>query len=317
MLMGTSLDKDDSFDVLDHFVDQGGNFLDTANCYAWWIGRGEFVGDESENVLGEWLKARGNRERVFLATKAGARLKNPGAIRDAQGNVYWDRVEADRELLAPATIRKAIEDSLRRLQTDYIDLYYAHIDDRVTPLEETLGAFDELVREGKVRAIAASNLRTWRLERARQISAAHGWAAYTAIQQQYSYFRPKAGADLGVGVNADDELLDYLRGNEDLLLLAYSPLLKGIYDDESKRKAYYGWPLFDNDDTRARLQALTAVARELGVSNNNLVLAWLMHQPRVIPILGFSRKEQYFENMKSLDIRLGAEQMQTLDRASA
>ena len=260
MLMGTSLSREDSFAVLDHFLGEGGNFLDTANCYAWWVGRGEFVGDESETVLGDWMKARSTRNRVFLATKAGARLKNPAAIRDADGAVYWDRVEADREFLSAPTVRKAVEGSLRRLQTDHIDLYYAHIDDRATPLEETLGAFNDLVREGKVRRIACSNLRTWRLERARRISAAHGWAPYTAVQQQYSYFRPKPGADFGVGVNVDAELLDYLRENEDLMLLAYSPILKGIYDDRTKREAYYNWAKFDNDDARARLAALTALA---------------------------------------------------------
>jgi aryl-alcohol dehydrogenase-like predicted oxidoreductase len=317
MLMGSIIDQETSFAILDHFTEAGGNFLDTANCYAWWVGKGEFVGDESEVVLGEWLKARGNRQQVFLASKAGARLKDPAAIRDGQGNVYWDRVESARELLAPATIRKAIEGSLRRLQTDYIDLYYAHIDDRVTPLEETLETFDRLVKEGKVRYIACSNYRTWRLERARQISARKGWAAYTAIQQQYSYLRPKAGADFGEAVNVDTELTDYLQSNPDLMLLAYSPLLKGIYDEQQKREAYYNWNLFDNDDARVRLETLSKMAQELGVSNNNLVLAWVMHQPRTIPIIGFSRMEQYLENMKALDIHLTDQQMDVLNNASA
>jgi aryl-alcohol dehydrogenase-like predicted oxidoreductase len=316
MLMGTTIGKEESFAILDDFLARGGNFLDTANCYAWWVGHGEFVGDESETVLGEWMKSRRSRERVFLATKAGARLRDPAAIRDSEGLVYWDRVDEAREFLSAPNMRAAVEGSLRRLQTDRIDLYYAHIDDRRTPLEETLGVFADLVREGKVRYIAASNLRTWRLERARRISAANGWPLYVAIQQQYSYLRPKPGADFGVAVNVDGELLDYLAANGDLMLLAYSPLLKGIYDDRAKREAYYNWEKFRGDDADARLAALAKLSGELGVTNSNLVLAWLLHQPRVIPILGFSRIEQYRENMKALDVRLGFAQLERLNRAS-
>lgn len=318
MLMGSVIDKKDSFAALDCFMEAGGDFLDTANCYAWWIGTGEFVGDESEIILGEWMKERGNRDRVFLATKVGARLRNPQAIRDEKGNVYWDRVEPDREFLSPKVIRRAVEDSLRRLQTDYIDLYYAHIDDRITPLEETLAAFDVLIKEGKVRHLGCSNFRTWRLERANQISAARGWGRFIAIQQQYSYLRPKAGADFGVSVNVDDELLDYLKSNEEVTLLPYSPLLKGIYDDEKKRESYYNWHLFNNDDARARLRALSEMAKELNVSNSQLVIAWLLHhEPKTIPILGFSNLTQLRHNLKALDIQVDEEQMKVLYKASA
>jgi len=318
MLMGSTIDKKDSFTALDRFVEAGGDFLDTANCYAWWIGKGEFVGDESEVILGQWMKERGNRDKVFLATKVGARLRNPQAIRDAEGNVLWDHVESDREFLSPQVIRRGVEDSLRRLQTDHIDLYYAHIDDRVTLLQETLAAFNELIKEGKVRYIGCSNFRTWRLERANRISAMQGWGSFVAIQQQYSYLRPKAGADFGVAVNVDDELLDYLKSNEDVTLLPYSPLLKGIYDDQKKREAYYNWQLFNNDDARVRLEILSGIAKELNVSNSQLVLAWLFHhQPKTIPILGFSNLDQLDHNLKALDISLCEEQMSILNRASA
>ncbi len=317
MLMGSVIDRENSCAALDRFTELGGDFLDTANCYAWWIGKGEFVGDESETVLGKWMKERGNRDKIFLATKVGARLRNPQAIRDADGNVYWDRVDADREFLSPQVIRRAIEDSLRRLQTDHIDLYYAHIDDRLTPLEETLATFDALIKEGKVRFIGCSNFRTWRLERAQQISAAHGWSSFVAIQQQYSYLRPKTGADFGISINVDDELLDYLKSNEQVTLLPYSPLLKGIYDDQGKREAYYNWHLFNNDDARARLSVLSEMAKELNISNSQLVLAWLLHhQPRTIPILGFSNLGQLDHNLKALDVHLCEEQMKILNQAS-
>jgi aryl-alcohol dehydrogenase-like predicted oxidoreductase len=305
--------------MLDRYVAAGGSFLDTANCYAWWAGKGEFVGDESELVLGRWMKERRNRDALFLATKVGARLPNPATIRDAAGNVFWDRVPSSYEYLGAERIRQAVEGSLRRLQTDHIDLYYAHIDDRVTPLDETLGAFDALVRSGKVRYIACSNHRTWRLERARQLSAARGWASYVAVQNQYSYLRPKPGANLGVGVNVDDEQLDYLRANADVALIAYSPLLKGIYEDERKRRAYYNWSLFDTADSRERLSVLAALAAELGTTPHRLVYAWLLHQrqPAVIPIIGASRLAQLEEALGATDIRLTAGQMERLTAAVA
>lgn len=318
MLMGSATDRATSFEMLDRFVAAGGDFLDTANCYAWWIGQGEFVGDESETLLGQWLKERGKRDRVFLASKAGARLKDVKRIRDEQGNVYWDRVRDEYEYLSAQVIRRDIEDSLRRLQTDYIDLYYAHIDDRVTSQEETLEALNRLVEEGKVRFIACSNFRTWRLERAKQISTAHGWAGYVAVQQQYSYLRPNPGADFGIGVNVDDELLDYVRANDDVTLIAYSPLLKGIYENEKKREAYYNWPLFNSCDSEVRLETLAKMARELGVSNHQLVLAWLLHQrPHVIPIVAASSIAQYEHNLQSLNIQLTDEQLAVLNNVSA
>ncbi|CAG0935538.1 pyridoxine 4-dehydrogenase [Thermoflexales bacterium] len=318
MLMGSALDRATSYEMLDRFVAAGGDFLDTANCYAWWVGRGEFVGAESETLVGQWLKERKNRDRVFLATKVGARLKDVKRIRDGQGQVYWDQVRQEYEYLSAQVIRQAVEDSLRRLQTDHIDLYYAHIDDRVTAQEETLAALQRLVEEGKVRFIACSNFRTWRLERARQISAARGWASYVAIQQQYSYLRPKPGADFGIALNADDELLDYLRCNEEVTLIAYSPLLKGIYENEQKREAYYNWPLFNSCDAEVRLETLAQLAQELGVSRHQLVLAWLLHQrPRVIPIVAASSLDQYEHNLQSLQIHLTDEQLAILNSATA
>jgi aryl-alcohol dehydrogenase-like predicted oxidoreductase len=140
---------------------------------------------------------------------------------------------------------------------------------------------------------------------------------FVAIQQQYSYLRPKARADFGISVNVDDELLDYLRSNEEVTLLPYSPLLKGIYDDPLKREAYYNWHLFNNDDARIRLDVLSKLAKELSVSNSQLVLAWLLHhQPKTIPILGFSNLDQFDHNLKALDVSLCEEQMDILNKAS-
>lgn len=317
MIMGTQTDKPTSYEMLDRFTAAGGNFIDTANCYAWWLDA-KSVGDESETLLGEWMKERANRNDIFLATKCGARIRDMGLVRNAAGEVAWEKVPGSYEYLSAKAIRAAVEASLRRLQTDHIDLYYAHIDDRQTPLEETLGALNNLVVEGKVRYIACSNIHTWRLERARAVSVAHGWSAYVGVQQEYSYLRPKAGADLGVSVHVDDDQLDYLRCNPDVTLMAYSPLLKGIYDDERKRTAYYNWAIFDTDDSRARLETLTKMARELNVSNSQLVMAWLLHhEPRVIPIVGVRTLEQFEISMGALDIHLSPEQMSILNSASA
>jgi aryl-alcohol dehydrogenase-like predicted oxidoreductase len=318
MIMGSTIDEPTSFAMLDRFIELGGDFLDTANCYAWWVGRGEFVGDESEELLGRWMKARGNRSQVFLATKVGARLCNVGAIRDASGDVYWDRVDGDRERQTAATIRRGIEGSLRRLQTDYVDLYYSHMDDHETALEERLEALDGLVAAGKVRLIGASNYRTWRLERTRRISAENGWAQFVAIEQQSSYLRPRPDADFGTAINLDAELTDYLAANPEVGLLAYSPLLKGIYDDESKRKAYYNWPKFDSADSAARLAALSTMAAELHVTNSQLVLAWLLHrQPATIPLITGSSLAQLEHNLAAVEISLTAEQVAMLDAAGA
>lgn len=316
MLMGTTIDPQTSATMLDTFLEEGGSFIDTANCYAWWVPGGK--GGESEMLLGNWMKERGNRHKIFLATKVGARLRDVSQVKDADGNIAWEKVPQAYEYLSPSVIRAGVEDSLRRLQTDYIDLYYVHIDDPRTPIEDTLEALNRLVEEGKVRFTGCSNFRTWRLERSRAASQARGWAQYAAIQQEYSYFRPRPGADFGIGVHTDPELLHYLRANPEVTLLAYSPLLKGIYDDPAKRERYYNWHIYNHTDTHARLEVLSKMARELGASNSQLVLAWMLHQrqPLVIPIMAASRMEQYHHNMGALAIHLTAEQMDTLSQAS-
>ncbi len=314
MLMGTTIDPQASAAMLDSYLEEGGNFIDTANCYAWWAPGGQ--GGESETLLGRWMKERGNRQQIFLASKVGAKLRDVSAVKDAQGNIAWEKVPQTYEYLAPATIRAGVEDSLRRLQTDYIDLYYAHIDDPRMPIEDVQEALNRLVQEGKVRYTGCSNFHTWRLERSRAASLAKGWAPYTAIQQEFSYFRPRRGADFGIGVHTDEELRHYLRANPQVTLVAYSPLLKGIYDDAAKREAYYNWPIYNHPDTHARLEVLTSLARELGVSNSQLVLAWILHQrPTIIPIMAASRMEQYRHNMQALKIQLTAEQVETLNQA--
>ncbi len=163
-VFGWTADQDASYAVLDGFLAGGGRFVDTADVYSAWVDG--HAGGESETILGTWMKARGTRDQVVIATKVA---KHP----DLGG-------------LAADTIRRACDASLQRLQTDVIDLYYAHEDDASTPMEETLAAFDELVRAGKVRAIAASNFSANRLEQALKVSDAEGFVRYVAVQDRYN-----------------------------------------------------------------------------------------------------------------------------------
>jgi aryl-alcohol dehydrogenase-like predicted oxidoreductase len=305
MLMGTVMPRDESFRALDHFMERGGTMLDTANCYAWWVGKGENVGDESEALLGDWMAERKNRERVFLATKCGARLREAGMARDADGTPRWDEAEHCFEGASRKAILAAVEGSLKRLKTDYIDLFYIHVDDRRADLEETLGTLNELVLSGVIRHIGYSNVRAWRLERMRGICEKHGWASPAAIQQEFSYLRPATGEGFGVDVHVDDSFLDYSAENPWFSLVAYSPLLKGIYSSEAKRLAFYNWPKFDTKDSAERLARLDAVSRRTGLDGNTLVLAWMLAlKPAVIPIIGGSRFSHFEENLRALDVRL-------------
>ncbi len=312
MMMGTAMDEKTSFEVLDHFKEAGGNFLDTANCYAWWMGGG-FTGDESENVISRWIKERKNRSQVFLATKVGGRLRDLKGIRGADGAIDWSRVTGEYEGLSAQVIRKGVEDSLRRLNTDHIDLYYTHVYDPNTPFGETLEALNSLVKEGKVRYIGCSNISTGGIKRSNGICKTKGLAPYSAMQQEYSYLHPIPGADTGITHHGDQEMLDYA-AESGMAFLAYSPLLKGIYGDKAKRANYYNRHLYDSGINHKKLELVDRLSAELGLTGNQLVLAWMLRQsPQIIPILGFSKKEQYLEDVAAADIQLSCEHMAMLD----
>jgi aryl-alcohol dehydrogenase-like predicted oxidoreductase len=293
MLFGSSIDRAASFQILDQYTDAGGWFIDTANIYAWWVGGCR--GGESETLLGEWMRQRANRPRMFIATKVG--FDYPGVERGLRA----------RQIAAEC------EKSLRRLGTDYVDLYYAHVDDRTTPLEETLEAFDRLVKAGRVRFIGASNYLAWRLAEARWVSRVHGWAAYCCIQQRHTYLRPKPGASFDPQIAANEDLFDLCR-TQGVTLLAYSPLLGGAYTrpDRPLDAQYLG------PDTQARLAALRAVALETGATPNQVVLAWMLQSdPPVIPLVAGSTIDQIHENLGALRLSLSAQQMERLNSASA
>ena len=293
---GKSVDQRTSFAIMDRFAEAGGTFLDTANNYVFWDGG---TGDESELTVGRWLAARGNRDRMVVATKMGARPLTPGTgLENAEG-------------LAGDTVRSAAAASLRRLGVDHVDLYYSHIEDRSVTLEDTLGGFSSLVEAGKVREIGASNHATWRFDRARAVSRSHGWPLYTAVQQRYSYLRPRPNVKLPEGghVHMTDELLDYAASEGDVTLVAYSALLAGRYRDKPLGEAY------DHPGTTRRLKVLHEVAAELGATVNQVVLSWLLRQD-IIPLVGATSVAQLEETVGALEIKLDDDQVDRLDSAA-
>ena len=310
MLFGTTTPEGMSRRLLDRYVDAGGNFIDTANNYAFWPENGR--AGISEELLGRWLKDRGRRDELVIATKVGALPNRVGAgLEDIQG-------------LGREAIVTSVEESLRRLGTDYIDLYYAHIDDRTTPLEETLSAFDALVTSGKVRAIGCSNTTVWRIERARQLSRQNGWAEYVALQQHFSYFRPRPDSDLKRNATMDlrggwgtegglrGQHLDYIRFNPEFRVVAYSPMLRGAYARPERLELAY-----QTEDNRRRREALDAVAAETGTTANQVVLAWLLGStPQIIPLAAASTEAQLEENLAGAGLKLTSEQMQRLNSAA-
>jgi aryl-alcohol dehydrogenase-like predicted oxidoreductase len=293
MYFGSRNDRDLSYAMLDQYVDAGGMFIDTANIYAHWVSG--FRGGESETLLGEWMRERRNRGQMFIASKVG--FQYPGVERGLTARQIED--ECDK--------------SLRRMGIDTIDLYYAHVDDRNTPLEESLEAFNRLIQAGKVRFIGASNYLAWRLEKARWVSQINGWAQYCCIQQRYTYLRPKPGASFDPQVAANDELLDCCRENN-ITILAYSALLAGAYtrDDRQLSEQYLGM------DSDVRMKALKDIAAEVGVTPNQIILAWMLHSdPVVLPLIAASTREQMQENLDVLDVQLTQEQMKRLNDAGA
>lgn len=298
---GTRIDEATSMMLLDRFVERGGTWLDTANVY-WFPADPSGVGGQSESVIGRWLAARpGMRDRVRISTKVRQQPMIPGK---------WPE---SAEGLSHRAIRDAVRHSLARLNTDHLDLYWAHAEDRDVPLEETVAAFGELVQEGTVGRLGASNHALWRVERARQIAAAQKTTGYSALQLRHSYLQPRPGAPLPQPGHrlVTEDVLDYVRTEPDLDLWVYTPLIEGAYTrpDRPLPEAY------DHPGTTRRLATLTEVADELGVSRNQVVLAWLRGGDcPVSPIVGVSRLEQLDEALGSDGLALTKEQRRRLDQ---
>ncbi len=290
-LIGSKIDCQASFRLLDLFREGGGTFVDTGNFYSAWIPG--CAGGESETTIGLWMKERGCRQEMAISTKLG--FDYPGC----QGG------------LSAAEIERECEKSLGRLGTDRLDLYYAHRDDPETPLEETMQAFDRLIRAGKVRVIGASNLRAWRIAEANAVAQANGWTRYSVVEQRHTYLRPRHGADFGPQICINDDVKSYCR-SRNIALIGYSTLLQGAYTrpDRAVPLQYAG------PDSDARLEVLKSVAGELGVTLNQVVIAWMLQSdPAVLPIIAGSQPAQVSENLAALNIRLSGEQVRRLDTA--
>ncbi|MFF0576174.1 aldo/keto reductase [Streptosporangium saharense] len=290
-VFGWTADRDTSFAVLDAYVEAGGNFVDTADSYSAWIPGNS--GGESETIIGEWLASRGSRDRVVIATKVGSLGSRRG--------------------LSSANIRLAVEDSLRRLRTDYIDLYWAHIDDQETPLDETLGAFDALVREGKVRDIGASNYGPERLAEALAISEREGLARYVALQQHYNLLeRDYEGALRDVVAANGLVSTPYFGLARGFLTGKYRP---GVEVDSARAGSASEY--LSSERALRVLDALDSVAVERGVAPATVALAWLAAQPTVAaPIASARTVEQLAPLLAVAELKLGEEELTLLDEAS-
>lgn len=289
MTFGTTTGVEDSYRSLDTYIDMGGNFIDTSNNYAHWAGSG----DESETLLGEWLSERGCRDKIVLATKVGFDRHGKGAGLRKEQIEYW------------------IDESLRKLKTDYIDLYYAHTDDPNTPMEETLEAFDRLVKKGKVRALGASNFDTWRLAEANLLAKEKGLTPYSAMQQRLTYLNADAGVAPKYIFNeiSNRERLRFLK-EKNMPLISYSCLCKGAYEDPSRLGNEY--------QSGKRLEFIREMANAKGVSTSALVVSWLTQLdrcegfPTVIPLFS-ATAEHLVSNLSALDITLSDEELKLMN----
>lgn len=280
-VFGWTIDEPASFEVLDAYVAMGGNFIDTADVYSTWVAGN--AGGESEVILGRWMKARSNRDKVVIATKCGSKM--PGGSG-----------------LGRAWIHRAVDDSLRRLQTDYIDLYQSHIDDANAPLEETMEAFDDLIRAGKVRALGCSNYSGARLRQALEISRQHGFARYECVQPKYNF----------VSREYEQDPLPVVQQNH-VGCIPYSSLASGFLTGKYKRDAmlpeskraagvqqrYFNVAAFE------ALAKVEALATELSATPAQVSLAWLMQQPTITaPIASATSVAQLKELMGAVALKL-------------
>lgn len=289
-VFGWTADEDASFAVLDRYVEAGGDFVDTADMYSSWAPGHE--GGESERVLGRWMASRGVRDRVFVATKVA---KKP-----------------DRRGLSPANIERACEESLLRLQTDVIDLYYAHEEDPETPLELSLRALDALVRGGKVRALGLSNFSPDATRAAFELCAAHSLTAPVAVQPQYSLLETQELAALDPALPPDVAVFPYWA-------LA-SGFLTGKYqaEDPVDSPRADGMSRFaDRPQTGAVLRTLTSVAQEHGVPMAAVALAWCRTHPRIPSVIASARNPAQLEQLLPMTtLELSAAQTRALDAAA-
>jgi len=284
-VFGYSSDKQNSEAVLSFYADNGGNFIDTADMYSQWAPG--HIGGESETIIGDWMAKRGNRQKMIIATKVSKLDTRPG--------------------LKAANIKAACDESLKRLKSDYIDLYYAHQDDLDTPIEESLGAFDELIKAGKVRYIAASNFTPVRLQESLNISKANGLSSYIASQDQYNLMEREYEKGLMPTIKKNNLsqipfyglARGFLTGKYRPGVSVESVRASGVASNYANER---GWNLLSKLDQIAKDKKTTVAA---------ISLAWLRAQPTVAtPIASATKLEQIKEIMPIVE--LSSQELQTL-----
>jgi len=284
-VFGYSADKENSEAVLGFYADNGGNFIDTADMYSQWAPG--HIGGESERIIGDWMAKRGNRQKMIIATKVSKLDTRPG--------------------LKAANIKAACDESLKRLKSDYIDLYYAHQDDLDTPIEESLGAFDELIKAGKVRYIAASNFTPERLQESLNISKANGLSIYIASQDQYNLLDREYEKGLMPTIEKNNLsqipfyglARGFLTGKYRPGVSVESVRASGVASNYANER---GWKMLSKLDQIAKDKKTTVAA---------ISLAWLRAQPTVAtPIASATKLEQIKEIMPIVE--LSSQELQTL-----
>ncbi len=294
-VFGWTIDESASFKILDAFLDGGFNCVDTADVYSKW--KPGNTGGESEIIIGNWFKARGNRSKVILASKCGLEMA------------------PDKKGLSKAYILRAVEDSLKRLQTDYIDLYQSHRDDNVTPVEETMEAHAQLVKAGKVRVVGASNFNAERLKASLDASAAAGIPRYETLQPLYSLVERK---------EFEGPLQD-LCVKQGIGVIPYYSLASGFLTGKYRTEADLagkaraaGAGKYLNAKGLGILKALDDAAKSHNATQAQVALAWLLAQPAVAaPIASATSLEQLADIQKSTTLKLDAGSLAALDKASA
>jgi len=294
-VFGWTIDEQTSFDILDAYIDMGLDFIDTADVYSTWKPGNK--GGESETIIGNWLKKSGKRNKVIIATKVGKPM--------GEG----------KKGLSKAYITQAVEASLKRLQTDHIDLYQSHDDDKNTPLQETLETYTKLIKEGKVRAIGASNYSGDRLREALQVSKDHNLAAYQCLQPEYNLYER---------ARYESELEPVCRENDIGVINYYSlasGFLTGKYrseNDLSKSPRGQGIKKYLNDRGYKILAALDQVAADYKTTQASAALAWVIARPGITaPIASATSIKQLHEITAAVNLDLKSDAVDLLTKASS
>lgn len=292
-VFGWTLDEKQSFEILDQFTEAGFNFIDTADTYSWWVNG---IGGQSEAIIGKWLKERKNRENIVIATKVGSETKEHG----------FD--------VSKKHILKSVDESLQRLGTDYIDLYYTHFDDNVTPIEETLSAYDEIVKAGKVRHIAASNVSPERLIESFDVAEKNNFPKYVALQPHYNLVERE---------KFEKEYASLVE-KYDLSVFPYWSLAAGFLTGKYKTEADFektargaGIKKYFDDKGKNVLTVLETIADKHNSAPATVSLAWLLANPLITaPIVSATSQNQLKTLFDAPQLELDQEDLELLNKVS-